>query len=98
MRMEHQLAHGADDVGVVFGVWYGVWLVCWVEDGDHDEEYIPITPYYISDVDYQEILSQYGELRALTFRKMPDRDVRTGGANFSLNKAVRFPSLSTSQP
>ena len=47
--------------------------------------YIPITPYYISDVDYREILSQYGELRALTFQKMPDRDVPTGGAHFLLD-------------
>ena len=51
----------------------------------HFHGYIPITPYYISDVDYREILSQYGELRALTFRTMPDRNVRIGGAHFSLD-------------
>lgn len=47
--------------------------------------YIPITPYYISDVDYREILSQYMEMRALTFRTMPDRNVRIRSAHFSLD-------------
>ena len=36
-------------------------------------------------MDYREILSQYGELRALTFRTMPDRNVRIGGEHFSLD-------------